>query len=216
VCDPKSASCIESNCSQNVPCVKATDACHEQVGTIGACYASCTPLGSNPCDAMNQCVALNASQTLGRCERLGTNGPGEQCDPSPKDITTDCVADHVCDGSVCRQICDYWSSNPTCSGTDMHCSLGGVCAGANDGDGAAINAACSSSANYCGLQGNAWRGFCDGYSQTGGSAHGGSGGSGSAARVCRKLCRAGGTDCAALTGLVCKPLISDDVGLCLP
>jgi hypothetical protein len=213
VCDPKTATCKPSNCDANTACATATDFCGAQVAnaTVGACYSACTPLGTNTCGATGQCVTYDFSMTQGVCYRLGTGAANAACNPASAatDISTGCVANYVCmtEGGtdICRQNCNFWSANPTCTGTGTRCAIGGTCYGVA-GDAAAINVACTSpGGTECGLQGNAWRGMCADMTFDGGSG------------VCRKYCRIGGTDCAGLTGLTCQAVFTaTDAGLCLP
>jgi hypothetical protein len=204
VCDPKTKGCALGQCDFATPPEKpcgAGEVCRGQVGMVawGACYPACVPFGAATCGAGQDCVPSRDDQVSGACYAQGTSAAGAACTQSA--ISTGCAAGLRCieenSSDVCLKQCDFFAADPGCAAAK--CVVGSVCTTIT-GDAAAIGAACASGAaegTFCGSDGKAYRGLCDGATTP---------------PTCRKVCRMGtAADCSS--PMTCKSW-SGGVGVC--
>lgn len=205
VCDPGTGTCQNDECLSSGSC-PGSDVCMSQGGAAGACYPSCTPFTSNPgCSNNYQCVRYADNDSAGYCVAEGTATEGQSCTLSS--INSGCAAGMLCvkeaNGAVCRTLCHYFSSNPSCPSAQA-CALNSVCS-VSGGDSANIGQSCASNAPFgesCNKAGGTWRGAC--------VSLGGSG----TALTCLKICRLGGTDCPSFQTCTGGVFADTTIGVC--
>jgi hypothetical protein len=114
--------------------------------------ANCTIGGE--CPGELGCFPRDYS-TRGQCTPVGENAVGEAC--SERKPSSDCVAGSGCVNGVCREVCDYWSREPSCP-DGLPCAPYGYCDETTP-DPADVGEACE---NYywCGDDGDFLLGAC--------------------------------------------------------
>jgi hypothetical protein len=116
----------------------------------GACvFFNFDGWSSERCDPGEDCAdgyqcwpSLHA--TSGQCNRVGTWPVDHWC--SGAGNSDGCVAGAFCHYGACREVCDFWSSDPGCP-EDRECTSDGACV--PSGDPAAFGEDCATESDFC-------------------------------------------------------------------
>lgn len=225
VCDPRTAQCVEAQCTEEAQACGVDDVCaiQDPFFGVGACFASCVPFTAQACPDGQDCVPVDYVGERGVCKKQGPEAPEPKTKPStgrscePWQIATGCGPGHVCATHAvywhydhCYKQCDYFGADPGCDvgrcwlkfHTKKEIEVAYLC-GAGD---CHFGGICAETDNQVGF------GMpCESGQEEGAGCYGSAVRSGqcvpdsSGGLVCKRICRLAHDDCDA--GETCEPLV---------